>query len=74
MKIEYIKIINFKLFADEEFSFNPQMNVIIGNNATGKTTILEALSYSLGTVLMGFLRYYCNNALSIYYTIKLRRR
>jgi predicted ATP-binding protein involved in virulence len=56
MKIEYIKIRNFKLFADEEFSFNPQMNVIIGNNATGKTTILEALSYSLGTVLMGLKR------------------
>ena len=53
MKIEQIKIKNFKLFEDEEFSFHPQMNVIIGNNATGKTSLLEALSYSLGTVFMG---------------------
>ena len=56
MKIEEIKIKNFKLFEDEEFSFNPQMNIIIGNNATGKTSLLEALSYSLGTVLMGLKR------------------
>lgn len=29
------------------------MNIIIGNNATGKTTVLEALSYSLGTFFLG---------------------
>jgi len=56
MKIEQIKIKNFKLFKNEEFSFDSQMNVIIGNNATGKTTLLEALSYAVGTIFMGLKR------------------
>lgn len=54
MNIQYIKIKNFKIFEEEEFFFHPQINVIIGNNATGKTSLLEALSYSLGTVFFGF--------------------
>jgi len=53
VNIQYIKIKNFKIFEDKEFFFHPQMNVIIGNNATGKTSVLEALSYSLGTFFLG---------------------
>ncbi len=53
MNIKNIQIKNFKIFENQEFSFDSQMNVIIGNNATGKTSILEALSYSLGTFFLG---------------------
>ena len=53
MNIKKIKIKNFKVFENDEFSFNPKMNIIIGNNATGKTSLLEALSYSLGTFFLG---------------------
>lgn len=54
MNIKTLKIQNFKLFANKAFSFDPNMNVIIGNNATGKTSILEVLSYTIGTVFLGF--------------------
>ncbi len=53
MNIKNLKIKNFKVFENQEFSFDSQMNVIIGNNATGKTSILEALSYTLGTFFLG---------------------
>lgn len=53
MNIKNLKIKNFKLFESQDFYFNPQMNIIIGDNATGKTSILEALSYSLGTFFLG---------------------
>jgi len=53
MNIKTLKIQNFKIFENTKFSFDSQMNVIIGNNATGKTSILEALSYSIGTFFLG---------------------
>lgn len=52
MKIHKIEIKNFKGFADETFHFNPHFTVIIGDNATGKTSILEALSVALGSVFI----------------------
>jgi len=54
VRIESIIIKNFKVFDEREFHFHPQMNVIIGDNTTGKTTLLEALSYGVGTVFLGF--------------------
>ncbi len=53
MNIKNIKIKNFKVFEEKEFSFNSQMNIIIGDNATGKTSVLEVLSYALGTFFLG---------------------
>jgi len=53
VNIQYLKIKNFKIFDEKEFLFDPQMNVIIGNNATGKTSVLEILSYTLGTFFLG---------------------
>ncbi len=49
MKIHKIEIRNFKGFAEEIFTLNPHFTVIIGENATGKTSILEALSVALGS-------------------------
>ena len=53
MKINKIEIQNFKGFEDNTFIFNPKMTVLIGDNATGKTTILDALSFVLGTFFLG---------------------
>ncbi|MEZ4852314.1 MAG: AAA family ATPase [Bacteroidia bacterium] len=52
MVIKNIRIKNFKGFADEQFGFNPQFNVLIGDNGTGKSSILDALSIAMGTFLM----------------------
>ena len=54
MKIHQIKLKNFHCFKDREFSFGSRFNLIIGDNATGKTTLLDALSVGLGSLFLGF--------------------
>ncbi|OAD23697.1 hypothetical protein THIOM_000464 [Candidatus Thiomargarita nelsonii] len=34
--------------------FSPQFNVLIGDNGTGKTAVLDALAVGIGTLLLGF--------------------
>lgn len=53
MKIDNIKIRNFKGFEDASFSFDSQFTLLIGDNGTGKTSILDALSFALGTFILG---------------------
>jgi predicted ATP-binding protein involved in virulence len=48
MRIDTIKIENFRLFKEQEFNFQPQFNLIIGQNGSGKTSLLEALAVALG--------------------------
>jgi len=39
-----IKLLNYRNFSKSHFDFNSSCNVLIGNNGTGKTNILEAIS------------------------------
>ena len=48
MRIDKLEIENFKLFAQQEFTFHPQFNLVIGENGSGKTSLLNALSVALG--------------------------
>lgn len=52
MKINNIHIVNFKGIKDRSFIFNPHFNVLIGDNGAGKTSILDAVSIAMGTILM----------------------
>lgn len=45
MYISKLKIQNFRCFDDTEIEFNEGLNVIIGENNCGKTTIMKALQY-----------------------------
>ncbi len=54
MKIHQIRLKNFHCFEDRQFSFGSRFNLIIGDNATGKTTLLDALSVGLGALFLGF--------------------
>lgn len=54
MRINSLHIANFKGFAQREFSFAPHFNLIIGNNGTGKTSVLDALAVAMGSWLLGF--------------------
>lgn len=47
MYIEQTEIKNFKGIAEMSLEFAPGINLLIGNNGVGKTTVLEALSLSL---------------------------
>lgn len=59
MYISKIKIHNFKCFKDYELSCNPQLNILVGMNDIGKTTILEAINLCLTGFFRG--KYLKNN-------------
>lgn len=47
MKLLKIKFVNFRRFAEEEIILNPGLNVFVGLNNSGKSTILEAIGLAL---------------------------
>lgn len=53
MKITEISIQNFKGIANRTFKLNDRFTVFIGNNATGKTTVLDALAVAMGSFFLG---------------------
>jgi len=53
MQIESLHVENFRGFEERDFSFDPQFNVLIGDNGTGKTAVLEALKVAIGSWLLG---------------------
>jgi predicted ATP-binding protein involved in virulence len=53
MKVKRIEIKNFKGFEFKEIEFNPGFTVLIGKNGSGKSSILDALSFALGTYFLG---------------------
>lgn len=42
-----MKVTNFKKFGERIFEFNPDLNILVGDNESGKSTILEAIEMSL---------------------------
>ncbi|MFT4927616.1 MAG: putative ATP-binding protein involved in virulence [Phenylobacterium sp.] len=56
MKIHQLKLTNFRKFSSAMYQFNTVsgVTVLIGNNATGKSTILDALSIMMGSYLLDF--------------------
>ncbi len=53
MHIKKIKIEGFKTFRTFELSLNKHLNIIVGDNETGKTTLLEAINLVLSSQLDG---------------------
>lgn len=47
MLVKSIRMVNFKKFLDVHFDFNEDVNIFVGDNAAGKSTILEALEATL---------------------------
>ena len=43
MKINNLTLINYRRFEHQSFVFNDHFTAIIGNNATGKTQVLQAI-------------------------------
>lgn len=56
MKVKSISINNYKGFIGCNLTFHPKMNVLIGNNASGKTTLLEAIAKTLFKLTSSFVR------------------
>jgi predicted ATP-binding protein involved in virulence len=53
MRIDKIRIKNFKGFSEEVFELNPHFTVFIGDNAKGETSVLDALAVAAGSFLRG---------------------
>ena len=53
MAIRKIKIYNFKCFRRFETVLNPGLNILVGDNEAGKSTILEAIHLALNGVYCG---------------------
>jgi len=45
--IEEIRIQNFKIFSSFKLSLNNDLNIVVGDNEAGKSTLLEAISLAL---------------------------
>jgi putative ATP-dependent endonuclease of OLD family len=60
MYLSEIRIENFRLFGDGEnalvLSLKPGLNVLVGENDSGKTAIVDAIRYALGTTSQEFQR------------------
>jgi predicted ATP-binding protein involved in virulence len=52
MRIDHLRLINFKKYADLELRLHPRFTLLAGDNGSGKTTILDALAISLGIWLV----------------------
>lgn len=53
MRIERIELKNFRSFESRAFELSPSFNVLIGDNGTGKTAILDALAIGAGALFLG---------------------
>jgi predicted ATP-binding protein involved in virulence len=52
MRIDRLEIKNFKKFSTYTIDLHPQFTLLVGDNGTGKTTILDALAIAAGVWLV----------------------
>ena len=53
MRIHRLTVSNFKNFERESFEFHPQVTLLVGDNGSGKTAVLDALRVGIGAYLLG---------------------
>ena len=53
MRIDRLKLTNYKGFAEREFTLHPHFNLFVGENATGKTSIFDALTVAMDSWFLG---------------------
>jgi predicted ATP-binding protein involved in virulence len=54
VRLETLRLQNFRGYVDREFTLHPQFNLVIGENGSGKTSFLEAAAVAIGSWLLGF--------------------
>ena len=51
MRLGSLRLRNFRRFSDFSIDFDPKMTVIVGDNGSGKTALLDAAAVALGATL-----------------------
>jgi predicted ATP-binding protein involved in virulence len=54
MRIHQLNLINFRNFEIQSLEFADQFNVLIGDNGTGKSALLDALAVAVGSLFLRF--------------------
>ena len=54
MKIQTLKLHNYRIFENIDLEFDPHYSLIVGVNGAGKTSILEGTAIAIGTILSAF--------------------
>ncbi len=54
MRIDYLKVENYRCFKKFEIDFNQNLTVIVAENGVGKTAILDALAVAIGPFVGSF--------------------
>ncbi len=57
MKINHLDLSNYKGFKDTSIDFDDGFNLIVGENGSGKTSLLDALAVAAGSFLLGVKGY-----------------
>jgi len=45
--VTHVRLVNFRSYSDARFEFSPGLNVVVGQNASGKTNLIEGAYYAL---------------------------
>jgi len=53
MKINKLRLKNFRAYEEIEIEFHEHFNIVIGVNGTGKTAVLEGLTIAIGSFFLG---------------------
>lgn len=53
MRIDHLRVENFRGFETREFPFHPQFNLVVGINGSGKSSLLDALAVAAGSWFLG---------------------
>ena len=54
MKLKRLELTNFRIFEQATFDFQPGMNLIVGINGVGKSSVLDALRLLFSEVLVSY--------------------
>lgn len=57
MRVDKVALRNFRGYGEFELELHPRFNLLVGDNGTGKTSVLEAIAVAAGSWLLGFRGY-----------------